>query len=213
MQTNVVLLSFEKSSKAYQALSELKQAAVQGKIGLNTAAVVERNLDGSLKFGDGASDGAAGDAALAGTAIGALVGVLGGPLGVLMLGATGGFLGSLVSLDTVETRTSLLEQMSHAIPPGAVAVLAEVEESDNAAVDAIVQSLGNGLLLRRPVEALLVEIAAAEEAQEAAAKEARKVLREKQKAEWKDKFDNWKEEVGDKVTNLKNDIKARFEKK
>ena len=37
--------------------------------------------------------------------------------------------------------------------------------------------------------------------------------REKQKAEWKDKFDNWKEEVGDKVTNLKNDIKARFEKK
>ena len=120
MQTNVVLLSFEESSKAYQALSELKQAAVQGKIGLNTAAVVERNLDGSLKFGDGASDGAAGDAALAGTAIGALVGVLGGPLGVLMLGATGGFLGSLVSLDTVETRTSLLEQMSHAIPPGAV---------------------------------------------------------------------------------------------
>ncbi|TCP10455.1 hypothetical protein LVJ78_06780 [Uruburuella suis] len=103
--------------------------------------------------------------------------------------------------------------MSHAIPLGAVAVLAEVEESDNAAVDAIVQGLGNGLLLRRPVEALLVEIAAAEEAQEAAAKEARKVLREKQKAEWKDKFDNWKEEVGDKVTNLKNDIKARFEKK
>ena len=103
--------------------------------------------------------------------------------------------------------------MSHAIPPGAVAVLAEVEENDGAAVGAIVQGLGSGLVLRRPVEALLIEIDAAEEAQEAAAKEARKVLREKQKAEWKDKFDNWKDEMGDKFTNLKSDIKARFEKK
>ena len=80
MQNNIVLLSFGESSKAYQALSELKQAAAQNKIVLKTAAVVERNADGSLHIRDGYSDGAAGDAALAGTAIGALLGVLGGQL-------------------------------------------------------------------------------------------------------------------------------------
>ena len=213
MQNNIVLLSFGESSKACQALSELKQAAAQNKIVLKTAAVVERNADGSLHIRDGYSDGAAGDAALAGTAIGALLGVLGGPLGVLMLGATGGLLGSMVSLDTLVVRASLLEQITQGIPAGAVAVLAEVEESDSNAVGGIVQSLGGGLVLRRPVEVVMDEIAAASEAQEAAAKEARRVLREKHKAEWKEKFDNWKDEAGDKLTELKNDIKARFEKK
>ena len=213
MQNNIVLLSFGESSKAYQALSELKQAAAQNKIVLKTAAVVERNADGSLHIRDGYSDGAAGDAALAGTAIGALLGVLGGPLGVLMLGATGGLLGSMVSLDTLVVRASLLEQITQGIPAGAVAVLAEVEESDSNAVGGIVQSLGGGLVLRRPVEVVMDEIAAASEAQEAAAKEARRVLREKHKAEWKEKFDNWKDEAGDKLTELKNDIKARIEKK
>ena len=213
MQNNIVLLSFGEDSKAYQALSELKQANAQNKIVLKTAAVVERNADGSLQIHDGYGDGAAGNAVLTGTAIGALLGVLGGPLGVLMLGATGSLLGSMVSLDTVAIRASLLEQITHGIPAGAVAVLAEVEESDDTAVGGIVQGLGGGVVLRRPVEAVMAEIAVAHEAQEAAAAEARKVLREKQKAEWHEKFDNWKEEVGDKLTELKDGIKARFDKK
>ena len=40
MDKNVVVLSFAEASKAYQALSELKAAAGQGQVELDTAAVV-----------------------------------------------------------------------------------------------------------------------------------------------------------------------------
>ena len=63
MQTNVVLLSFEESSKAYQALSELKQAAVQGKIGLNTVA----EFQGAIKIALYHSGGVEADFALHGS--------------------------------------------------------------------------------------------------------------------------------------------------
>ncbi len=212
MQDNIILISFDESSKAYQALSELKQAAAQGKLKLKNAAVVVRNTDGTLQIRDGYSDGAASDAPLVGTLLGSLLGVLGGPLGVLMLGAAGAWMGSLASLDTVERRLSVLEQMTHALPPGSTVLFAGVEEAAVEVLDGLAQNL-DGIVLRRPAEAVLAEVQAAAEAQDAAAMQARKVLREKQRAEWHEKFDNWKEEVGERLTALKDRVKARLEGK
>ena len=65
----------------------------------------------------------------------------------------------------------------------------------------VVDKLATGLdgwVLRRPAAAVLAEVEAVRDAQSAAAKEARRVLRDKQKDEWKGKFDNWKDEMGDK---------------
>ncbi len=212
MQDNIILISFDESSKAYQALSELKQAAAQGRLKLKNAAVVERSTDGALQIRDGYTDGAASDAPLVGTLLGSLLGVLGGPLGVLMLGAAGAWMGSLASLDTVERRLSVLEQMTHALPPGSTVLFASVEEAAVEVLDGLAQSL-DGIVLRRPAEAVLAEVQAAAEAQEAAAMQARKVLREKQRAEWHEKFDNWKEEVGERLTALKDRVKTRLEGK
>src|SRR5262249_57986132 len=82
-QENVVVVRFTEPSKAYQALSELKQSDAGGHIELKSAAVVERTAQGELKIADSADNvGLVGTAS--GSLIGLLVGVLGGPGGLLI---------------------------------------------------------------------------------------------------------------------------------
>jgi uncharacterized membrane protein len=212
MQDNIVLLSFEESSKAYQALAELKQAAAQDRVKVIAAAVVERTASGQLQIKDGSGDGSVANAPAVGTMLGALLGVLGGPLGVLMMGATGALLGSMASVDAAGTRLSLMEQITRAVPPGATALFAQVEEGAVEVIDGLAKGLG-AVVLRRPTDAVYAEVAAAAEAQDAAAEQARKVLRDKQRAEWKDKFDHWGKEMDDHLTQLKNKIKGAFDGK
>ena len=47
-QKNVVVVRFTEPSKAYQALSVLKQCDAEGRIDLESAAVVERTAAGSM---------------------------------------------------------------------------------------------------------------------------------------------------------------------
>lgn len=197
MQDNVVVLTFSEDSKAYQALSELKQAALQERVQVRNAAVITRDTAGAFKVQDGASDGSVMNAPWVGTLVGSIVGLLGGPLGVLLGAASGALLGSAVSLDKAGLRASLLDQMITAIPPGSTAVIATVGEYADEVVNDVAAKLG-GFVLRRPADAVLAEVEAAQDAEKAAAKEARRVLHEQQKDEWKDKWDNWTDELGDK---------------
>ena len=82
-QKNVVVVRFTEPSKAYQALSVLKQCDAEGRIGLDSAAVVERTAAGELSIPESDDNvGLVGTAS--GSLIGMLVGVLGGPVGVLL---------------------------------------------------------------------------------------------------------------------------------
>ena len=197
MQDTVVVLTFAEDSKAYQALSELKQAALQDRVQVRNAAVMARDAAGAFSLRDAASDEALAAPPWVGTLLGSLIGVLGGPLGVLLGAASGALLGSAVSMDQADTRATLLDQMLHAVPPGSTAVIATVGEYANEVIDQITAGLG-GFVLRRPAAAVLAEVEAVRDAQDAAAKEARRVLREQQKDEWKGKWDNWTDELGDK---------------
>ena len=47
---NVVVVGFTEPSKAYQALSVLKECDAAGRIGLESAAIVERTEDGKLRI-------------------------------------------------------------------------------------------------------------------------------------------------------------------
>ncbi|MDO5625459.1 MAG: DUF1269 domain-containing protein [Pseudomonadota bacterium] len=212
MQDNIILLTFDEQSKAYQAFSELKTAAADGRVKLITAAVIERDANGALDIRDACNDGAASDAPLVGTMLGALLGVLAGPLGVLALGATGAALGSLAAVDVAGTRLSLIEQFTRTLPPGTTAVVASVREAAVEVIDGIAQPLG-AVVLRRPTDAVMQEVEAAVQAQEAAAQEARKVLRAKHRAEWHEKFDTWKDEVEGRISELGQKVKARLEGK
>ena len=201
MQDNIIVLTFAEEAKAYQALSELKQAAAQERVRLTNAAVIDRT-DGGLRVRDGFSNGAAAGGPLVGTLLGSLIGVLGGPLGVLLGGASGALLGSAASLDQASERISLIEQMLEAVPAGATSVIATVGEFAEEVLDRLAAEL-DGVLLRRPAAAVKAEVDAMRDAQEAAAKEARRVLRDQRHQDWREKYEDWKDDVRDKWNALK----------
>lgn len=207
MDQNVVVLSFAEESRAFQALSLLKNA-VGPQLKLHNAVVVQRDAQGMLSIQDQASDGAVARVALNGTLIGALVGMLAGPLGILLGGVYGAVFGQCVALDRAEDRASVIDQIGTVIPEGSTALIAQVDEADVAAIDAIAKQL-EGTLLRRPLEVVQSEVQAHKEAHEVAARAADLALRKHRFEKWEHKVDAWKSEVKASAEHLK----ARISKK
>jgi uncharacterized membrane protein len=169
-QENVVVVRFTEPSKAYQALSVLKELDGSGRIGLESAAVVERTPAGELRTPESADNvGPVGTAS--GSLIGMLIGVLGGPVGVLLGWGGGALMGGAFDVDRAVTSDEALTVLGEAIPTGSTAVIASVEEPAVEVIDAQMDSLG-GEVTRRPVDEVMVELDAAEEAADAAAREA-----------------------------------------
>jgi uncharacterized membrane protein len=192
-EENVVLVSFDEESKAYQAASVLKEASGEGRIDLHAVAVVQRMEDGTLRVKEGDADdfpaGTWTGGILGGTTggiLGLTLGTLGGPLGLLLGGAYGALLGSLVDFGTADEAESVLATMARAIEPGKTALIAHVTEPAVEVVDTEMERLG-GEVVRRPVAEVEAEIAAAEDAAMAADEEARRKLREERKTEQKEK--------------------------
>jgi uncharacterized membrane protein len=177
---NVVVVRFEEPSKAYEALSVLKQRDADGQIELKAAAVVERAADGKLSIIESA-DNVALDGTASGSLIGMLVGILGGPLGILLGWATGAMGGGLYDLDRMEKSYEGLGVLAKAIPTESTAVVADVTEPAVEVIDTEMAKL-DGDVTRIPVSVVLDEIEVAEEAADAAAAEARRVAHEKRKA-------------------------------
>ncbi len=198
---NVLVVTFgedpENDKNAYQALTDLKQLDSQGQIKIAGAAVVTRDLDGRVdvksEVGDDPYVGTA-----SGGMIGLLVGIIGGPLGVLLGGAYGVLVGSLFDIDDVETTESVLSEISKQVHPTRTAVLAQVTEQSPEVVDTAMARLG-GQVMRRPVVDVEQEIAAAQEAQRKAKREARKELH-------KARLEKHKEDAHAKVEELKSKL-------
>jgi hypothetical protein len=91
-------------------------------------------------------------------------------------------MGGAFDVDRAVTSDEALTVLGQAIPPGSTAVIASVEESAVEVIDAEMYGLG-GEVTRRPVDEVMGELEAAEEAADAAAREARRVVREQRKAE------------------------------
>ncbi|MGZ8693351.1 MAG: DUF1269 domain-containing protein [Gaiellaceae bacterium] len=193
-ENNVVVVRFTEPSKAYQALSVLKECDAEGRIGLESAAVVERTPAGELRIPENADNvGPIGTAS--GSLIGMLIGVLGGPVGVLLGWGAGALMGGAFDVDRAVTSDEALTVLGQAIPPESTAVIASVEEPAVEVIDGEMKKLG-GEVTRRPVAEVMAELAVAEDAAEAAAHEARKALREKRTAEFS-------ADVEDRVGKLK----------
>lgn len=180
-QENVVIVRFSEPSKAYQALSVLKECNADGRIGLESAAIVERTPDGQLRTPEG-TDNMELVGTASGSLIGMLIGVLGGPVGVLAGWGAGALMGGAFDVDRAVTSDEALTVLGQAIPPGSTAVIASVEEPAVEVIDGEMKKL-EGEVTRRPVVEVMDELEAAEEAADAAAREARRTFREKRKAE------------------------------
>jgi uncharacterized membrane protein len=195
---NVLVITFgeepENDKNAYEALTDLKQLDSQGQIKIAGGAVVTRDLDGRVDVkSEVGNDPYTGTAA--GGVIGLLLGIIGGPLGVLLGGATGVMVGSLFDLDDVETTESVLGDISKEVHPTRTAVLAQVTEQSPEVIDTAMARLG-GDVMRRSVVDVEQEIAAAQEAQRKAKREARKELQTA-------RLEKHKEDAHAKVEELK----------
>jgi uncharacterized membrane protein len=186
-QENVVVVQFTEPSKAYQALTVLKECDAQGRIGLESAAVVERTATGELRTPESADNvGLVGTAS--GSLIGTLIGVLGGPVGALLGWGAGAMMGGAFDVDRAVTSDEALTVLGQAIPPGSTAVIASVEEPAVEVIDGEMAKLG-GVVTRQSVGDVETELEAADAAAEAASHEARRTIREKKKAEFKESSD------------------------
>jgi len=196
-QPNVVVVSFQDDSNAYEALTTLKQLDSQRQIELSAAAVVARGEDGHVEVKD-----EVGDVGVEGTAtggvVGLLIGIIGGPLGILIGGATGLLVGSLFDLEDADDTESVLSDISQSVRVGHTSLVAELSEQSPEVINAAMAQL-SGSVLRRPVYEVEAEIAAAEDAQRAAKKHARKLLREQKHAKHKKQIHAKVEELKAKV--------------
>jgi uncharacterized membrane protein len=183
---NVLAVTFADDAKAYEALSVLKELDSEPDVELTAASVVIRHEDGQLEVKDSA-DSADLDNTSKGGLIGLLIGILGGPFGVLLGGAEGLLIGSLFDLDDADQTESALSEISRSVPAGRPALLAQVTEESPDAVDKALSGLG-GTVVRRSLDDVEAEIAAAEDAQRAAKKAAREELHRKRQAEAKEKI-------------------------
>ena len=197
MTVNVIAVTFDERSKAYQALSTLKGLDREGRIELKSAAVVERDATGQLRLPEGA-DNTSGEGFAIGGLIGMLVGILGGPVGMLLGLGTGGLIGGLDDLDKADREDQTLAQVGRHIPPGKNALLAEVDEYAENVVDGAMTAQG-GAVLRRSAADVLAEIEAAEEAAQEAQHQARKKARERKKAELHEKYEERKTHLREKL--------------
>ena len=180
-EENVIVVRFTEPSKAYQALSVLKDCDASGRIGLDSAAVVERTSNGELRTPESA-DNAEFVGTASGSLVGMLIGVLGGPVGVLLGWGAGAMMGGAFDVDRAVTSDEALTVLGQAIPPGSTAVVASVEEPAVEVIDGEMKKL-DGEVTRRSVAEVMGELEAAEDAADAAAREARRTIREQRKAE------------------------------
>ena len=117
----------------------------------------------------------------------------------MLLGGTYGMLvGSLFDIDDVATTESVLGEISKQVQPTRTAVLAQVTEQSPEVIDTAMARLG-GEVMRRPVFEVEQEIAAAQEAQRKAEREARSELR-------KARLEKSKEDAHAKVEELKSKL-------
>ncbi len=118
----------------------------------------------------------------------------------MLLGGTyGALVGSLFDIDDIATTDSVLGEISNQVRPTRTAVLAHVTEQSPEVIDTAMARLG-GQVMRRPVFEVEQEIAAAQEAERKAEREARTELR-------KARLEKGKEDAHAKVEELKSKLR------
>ncbi len=196
-ETNVIAVSFGEESKAYQGLSVLRDVAASGRVGLRSAAIVERDEAGGLSIPESVNP-EAGERTLGGSLIGLFVGILGGPVGMLIGWGTGTLIGGALDVQRSAQSEDVMAEFGQAIPPGTAALVAEVDEDDIRVIDSEMGELG-GTVIRRSADEVLAELEAAHAAAEAAEREARQTVREHKKTERHEEYEERKEALRKKL--------------
>ena len=193
---NMIVVTFDEPSKAYQALSVLKHQSLERKIKLHSGAVVERSASGTYAIKESETP-RAGSTTSTGGLIGAVVGILGGPLGVLLGWGAGALTGAAIEANDAVSSLAALRSVGEKIAPGATGLVAELEEEQPHQTDWELGALG-GTVNRWTTAEIEADIKAAQQAQDTAEREARRA----------DPGD--RESLTDRIRDAVDDVKDRI---
>jgi uncharacterized membrane protein len=142
----MLVVVFDNEAKAYEGKKALMQLDDEGSINVYAYAVLAKHSDGTATVKQGDDIGPVGT--LVGTSLGSLIGLLGGPAG-LAIGATAGAAGgSIFDLHNARIGDDYLDDVTKALAPNKVAVVAQVDEDWTTPVDTRMEPLG-GTVFRR----------------------------------------------------------------
>ncbi|MFG2500854.1 DUF1269 domain-containing protein [Streptomyces sp. NPDC048441] len=194
---NVVVIRFDDSAKTYRALSRLKRADAEELVDVHAAAVIERKADGSLNVADG-DDHKVGSGAIDGSLIGVLVGLLGGPLGILLGWGAGALIGGALDAHKASDASTAIGTLTRTVPPGQSALIADVTETREGAIEDDVAADG-GTVVRRPTHEVLDEVEATADASKAAQSAAASKLHAEKRPTHHEEFHERWERIKDKL--------------
>lgn len=180
---NFLVVKFPNSSAAFEAFALLGSVTR-----VKAAAVVARDEEGRLSVPE--ATGGVGHAFWTGSLVGALIGILGGPFGILLGWSAGALIGLGVEEERAADEEDTLTLLSRQIDRGSNVLMAEVEESDPAAVDAALAKL-EGRVLRLSASEVDAEVAQAREQSKEAAAAARKARRAGRRESLHEKVRGW----------------------
>lgn len=142
----MIVVVFEDEKAAYEGLSAMGALHKEGALTLYSTAVIAKDSNGEAIVKQAADKGPVGTAI--GMATGGLLGLLAGPIGLAVGASVGGLTGMLVDFDEAGVDIGFVNEVSEALSPGKVALLAEVDEMWMGPVDTRMEELG-GLIFRR----------------------------------------------------------------
>jgi uncharacterized membrane protein len=160
---------FNTEGAAHEGLSALKDLDRRADITLYATAVIAKDASGRIDMKQAADRGPVGIAL--GALAGGLVGALAGPVGVVAGTSFGATAGAWADLGEAGIDAAFVSDVSDALTPGKVAVLAEIQETWETPVNARLRPLG-AVVLRR----LRSEVVEDQLAREAAALRAERQL-------------------------------------
>jgi uncharacterized membrane protein len=146
---NKILVStFGTERAAFEGLSALKELHRDGDITLYASSVIAKDPQGAASVRQAADSGPVGT--LVGLVTGGLIGLLGGPAGVAVGAYVGGFGGLMYDLFNAGMSGDFVDEVSAALTPGTVAVVADIDETWVTPVDTRLGAFGGTTFRRYP---------------------------------------------------------------
>jgi len=142
----MLVVVFDSESKAYEGRKALLQLDGEGSISVYAYAVLAKHADGTSSIKQGGDSPPVGS--LVGTSIGSLIGLLGGPAGLAIGAAAGLAAGATADLDNARIGDDFVEDVTNALSPNTVALVAEIEEDWTTPVDSRMEAIGGSVFRR-----------------------------------------------------------------
>jgi uncharacterized membrane protein len=142
----MLVVVFDNEKKAYEGVKALKELHDEASLTLYATAVIARDANGKVIVKESADPGPIGTAV--GLLTGSLIGLIAGPVGVAV-GASSGVIGGVVyDLVQLGVGSDFLDEVSHQLTPGKVAIVGEIDEEWVTPLDTRMETLG-GIVDRR----------------------------------------------------------------